>query len=632
VISLVDTRVLNAVVIGHVDHGKSTLLGRILLDTGCIATDKVEKVQEICKQKSVQFEPAFLLDALKEEQEQGVSIDTARFVIDLGGVKLVLIDAPGHIEFLKGMASGASAADVGLLIVDAMEGIKAQTRRHCRILSLLGVTETIVALNKMDCADYSQKHYEGLRRELQEMMEQYRMQCTKFVPVSALTGENVVNTGGKQPWYEGKPLAQELVDIARTDESRQSDQSNSSRNSFRMVLQDVYRFDDQRYFAGSVISGRVEPGQSVYFSPSGKSSIVKSIIKFPDQEAIEGIVGDSLALTLENQIFVERGEVISFAHDVPDFGTRFRARVIWISNEPFSEETQYLLKIGTAETFCKLTLETDFDYENQPAMGEFLEGSVETLMPIAFESTGALKSFVLCSTYSTVAAGVITDVCATLSPMPKTHAPVQLQKNSVSREQREQKAGHRGCVLWMTGISGAGKTTLAQELESRLWADDCNAVMLDGDNIRHGLSSDLDFSPSGRAENIRRIAHMAKQFMTSGFISIVSCISPQAMDRALAREIIGADDYIELFIYCPIEECQRRDAKGLYKRARDGEIQSFTGVAAPYQAPKHPALRIDSSCQSVAEEVDLVLELLKDREVLYSPTSSHVRARKMPLE
>jgi bifunctional enzyme CysN/CysC len=611
VINAVDSRVLNTVVIGHVDHGKSTLLGRILLDTGCIASDKVDKVQRICQQKSVQFEPAFLLDALKEEQEQGVSIDTARFVIEMDGVKLVLIDAPGHIEFLKGMVSGASAAEVGLLVVDAMEGIKAQTRRHCRILTLLGVTETIVAFNKMDCANYGQKHYDILRRELQEMMEQYQMQCNKFVPVSALTGENVISSSGTEnlSWYAGKTLAQELIEIARTSESRPS----AGSNSFRMVLQDVYRFDDQRYFAGSVLSGRVEPGQAVCFTPSGKISTIKSIFKSPDQEETSGVVGDSLALTLENQIFVERGEVISFAHDVPDSGTRFMVRVIWISSEPFLEETQYLLKIGTAETFCKLTIERDYDYQEQPAIGEFLEGVVETLTPIAFESVGLLRNFVLCSTYATVAAGVVTDVSTSVSGDAKTKTSVQLEKNFVSREQREQKSGHRGCVLWMTGISGAGKTTLAAELERRLWERDCNAVMLDGDNIRHGLSSDLDFSPAGRSENIRRIAHMAKQFMTAGFISVVSCISPQTIDRAVAREIIGTDDYIELFISCPIEECQRRDVKGLYKRARDGEIQNFTGVGAPYQVPKHPAMKIDSSCQSVAEEVDLVLQLLSDR-------------------
>jgi bifunctional enzyme CysN/CysC len=605
-----NTSILKIVVAGHVDHGKSTLLGRLLMDLNCVPVDKVEKAKRICRERSIQFEPAFLLDALKEEQEQGISIDSARFVLNISGRTILLIDAPGHIEFLKNMTSGASSAELGLLIVDTIDGIQNQTRRHCQVLSLLGIAEIVVVINKMDRADFDQARFEQLCQQIEIMSAQYHMRCRCFIPVSALMGDNVVTASDKMPWYDGKPLSEQLLQISNTFES---DRSTNSADPFRMVLQDVYRFDDVRYFSGSVLSGSVKPGAPVYFSPSGKVSAIKQIIKFPERDVAEAVVGDAIALTLRDQIFVERGEVISFPYDVPDSVINFNARMVWLSAEPFSQEEQYLLKIGTAETMCRVTL-LEHDSKHMPVNGEFLSISITSENAMASESKGPLSQFVLCSIYATVAAGVLNGAGVTAhATKPANLNVVEYSGNRVKREDRERKTGTRGCVLWLTGISGVGKTTLASELERRFFEKGQNAVMLDGDSIRHGLSSDLNFSKEGRAENIRRIAHAAKLFLDTGFLVIVACISPYTADRAGARDIIGEDDYLEIFMSCPIEECQRRDPKGLYKLAKTGKIEEFTGVAAPYQAPTSPTLRIDTSCVSVSEEVDLILQLLAQR-------------------
>jgi bifunctional enzyme CysN/CysC len=606
----ISTGILKIVVAGHVDHGKSTLLGRLLMDLSCVPLDKVEKSKRICKDRAIQFEPAFLLDALKEEQEQGISIDSARFVLNISGRTILLIDAPGHIEFLKNMTSGASSADLGLLIVDTIDGIQNQTRRHCQVLSLLGITEIIVVINKMDRAGFDQSRFEQLCQQIEIMCAQYHIRCRSFVPVSALMGDNVVTASDTMPWYAGKPLSELLLQASCTFDSALA---VSGAEPFRMVLQDVYRFDEERYFSGSVLSGKVRPGAAVYFSPSGKASTIKQIIKFPERDLQQAVAGDAIAITLFDQVFVERGEVISFPYEVPDSASNFSARMVWLTAEPFSQEEQYLLKIGTAETMCRVTL-LDHDQKYMPVNGEFLNILISSERTLASENKGPLSQFVLCSKYATVAAGVLkaAGMKTTAAKSENLHV-VEYSGERVSREDRERKAGTRGCVLWLTGISGVGKTTLAAELEKRFFEEGRNAVMLDGDSIRHGLSSDLNFTKEGRAENIRRIAHAAKLFLDTGFLVLVACISPYTADRAGARDIIGEDDYLEIFLSCPIEECQRRDPKGLYKLAKTGQIEEFTGVAAPYQAPTSPALRIDTSCVSVSEEVDLVRRLLAER-------------------
>jgi bifunctional enzyme CysN/CysC len=604
-----ESAISKVVVAGHVDHGKSTLLGRLLLNAGCIPADKVEKVQRVCEEKAINFEPAFVLDALKEEQEQGISIDSARFIIDLKGTKLVLIDAPGHVEFLKNMTSGASAANFGLLIVDAVDGIQNQTVQHCKVLSLLGIRKIIVVVNKMDRLGFAQEPFDRLYRELNEMIGQYQIRCHAFVPVSALMGENISSCSDKLPWYLGKSLAEELIDAARghaQDDSRSAAQ-------FRMILQDVYKDNEERYFVGAVLSGRLRPGSPVYFSPSGKVSTVKSIVKYPEKSLSEAISGDSIAITLVEQIFVERGEVISFPHEVPDSESTLKARIVWLSSEPFTPDMNYLLKVGTAEVPCRVTALGRVAGEHLQANGEFINVIIETKSPVAADTEGPLSQFVLCSTYETIAAGVINGVGTVVLQENKKNRFIQSQENVVDRVQREEKAGHKGCVLWLTGISGSGKTTLAQELEKKFFADGRNVITLDGDAIRQGLSSDLNFSKESRAENIRRIAHTAKLFLDAGFIVLVACISPYAQDRAAACDIVGDTDYLEVFLSCPIEECQKRDAKGLYKRAKTGEIIGFTGIAAPYQTPKSPALQVDSASLSLQEEVELVVELIADR-------------------
>jgi bifunctional enzyme CysN/CysC len=608
------------VVVGHVDHGKSTLLGRILLECGRVPEDRIAHVQKICSDKSLQFEPAFLFDALQEEQEQGISIDTTRVNFEFEGHKFILIDAPGHLEFLKNMTSGASEADLGILVVDCNQGVRSQTERHLKILNMLGVRRVIVALNKIDQIKYDQSVFEDVCAKTREIIEQQEIFCEQIVPISALAGENITTTTPKLDWYLGKPLLGTLTDVAqKLNNLKKEDQP------FRMLLQDVYRFEGDRLFAGRIVSGSITKGAEIFFSPSGKISKVESIEKYLETDVQSARAGESIALRLTEQVFVERGEVISLLDNAPEIDTEFRGKIAWLSANSYAPETEYMLKMGTAEVPCHVDLidaATQLkrlnDSENL-CNGGFADVIVKTAKPVAFDrlATGAIiEKFVICTAYDTVAAGVVDNRPVRIGRSLKVNPNLRHEAGYVERVRYENLNKHRGTVLWMTGLSGSGKSSLAKELERALFDKDCRVAVLDGDNLRSGLCADLGFSPEDRSENIRRIAHTAKLFLDTGFIVITACISPYAKDREIAREIIGVQDFNELFVFCPLEECQRRDPKGLYKKASAGQISAVTGFDSPYQAPQRPAVRLDSSKMSVAEEVQAVIDLLSQKEVL----------------
>jgi bifunctional enzyme CysN/CysC len=621
------------VIVGHVDHGKSTLLGRILLDCGQLPEDKIAHVQKICDDKGIGLEPAFFLDALQEEQEQGISIDTTRVRFQFNGQRFLLIDAPGHIEFLKNMTTGASEAEVGILVIDCLEGIRAQTTRHLKILSVLGVNRVIVAVNKLDKIQYDQQKFEQIAQEITEQIEKEYLQCLAVIPISALKGENIQSVSDNFSWYFGQALLPFIYEHMSTPVAN----NDHASTPLRMVLQDVYRFDDRRHFAGRVIAGQIKPGDDISFLPSGKVATVASIEQFPNIKLDKAVPGDSIALCLTDQIFVERGEIISHVDQTPEVDNEIQARIVWLSaTQDFNPQAEYIVKLGTNEATCQINpvagsisgnalsankMSDDLAISN----GTFADVTITATKPLAFDrlaSKNSINKLVICSPYETVACGVLSAE-AVRSPRQFASNPnIRLESGYLSRTQYEQTNSHAGSVLWITGLSGSGKSTLAKNLEQKLFAEKSRVVVLDGDNLRKGINADLGFTPEDRSENIRRIAHIAKLFLDTGFIVIVAAISPYAQDRQMAKEIIGANDFHEIFVFCPLEVCQQRDPKGLYAKAKDGSLKSMTGHAVPYQPPQNPALRLDSSSMTIDEEVGAVLKLIENKrqDTIYSGT------------
>lgn len=602
------------VIVGHVDHGKSTLLGRLLMDFGKVPEQTIEKVRKTCQSRGVQLEPAFFLDAFQEEQEQGISIDTTRVNFEFDGKRFLLIDAPGHLEFLKNMTTGASGAETGILVVDGFDGIGSQTLRHMKILGILGVRQVIVVVNKMDKAGYSQSRFDEVAAEIRAHIEKEGQTCLSIIPISALKGENLTQISDQFAWYTGLPLLPQLVE--HTNATAKHSAEDGAGESFRMVLQDVYRFTDERFYVGRVVSGQVKPGARVFFSPSGKVSTIASIETFPPGQAEKAVKGDSVALRLKDQIFVERGEVISLPEDPVEVNNEIQAKLIWLNSEPLNWNSEYLLKIGCAEVPCRLE-PADALPREAVVNGDFADVLIKTQRPVSFDrgnKTGVDK-LVICTTYETVACGSIKAVQVQAKLETVKSKNIVAESGFVKRQEHEDRHGHPGTVLWMTGLSGSGKSTLAKALERRLFKDGYRVVVLDGDNLRSGICADLGFEPEDRSENIRRVAHLAKLFLNTGAVVITACISPYEKDRRMAEEIVGLADFNELFVFCPIEVCQQRDPKGLYKKASGGQINDFSGLNAPYQPPSAPELRLDSSTMGIESEVDVVMNLLHSKNI-----------------
>lgn len=604
------------VIVGHVDHGKSTLLGRLLMDFGKIPEQTIEKVRKTCESKGVQLEPAFFLDAFQEEQEQGISIDTTRVNFEFDDHRFLLIDAPGHVEFLKNMTTGASDADHGILVVDGYDGIGTQTLRHMKILGILGIAKIVVVVNKMDKTGYSQTRFEEVATDIRAHIEKEGQKCLAVVPISALKGENITTTCPEFDWYTGLPLLPQLV--AHTEQSIADNDEDYTKEPFRMVLQDVYRFTDERHFVGRVVAGQIAPGQKVFFSPSGKVSTIQAIEAFPYKLLDKAVKGDSVALKLKDQIFVERGEIVSLPDQPPEVNNEIEAKLIWLNSEPLDQTREYILKVGTAEVPCKLeVVGSSVAAVGDPINnGEFADVLIKASKPISFDragNAGGVDKLVICTTYETVACGSVNIIKAAVKTANVKSKNIVAESGYVKRQEHEDRQGHRGSVLWMTGLSGSGKSTLARALERRLFAEGYRVVVLDGDNLRSGICADLGFDHKDRTENIRRVAQMAKLFLNTGAVVITACISPYEKDRRMAEEIIGENDFNELFVFCPIEVCQERDPKGLYKKASGGQINDFSGLNAPYQPPSTPKLRLDSSAMGIDAEVDAVLALVNSQ-------------------
>ena len=587
---------LRVVFVGHVDHGKSTLIGRILHDTGSLPEGKIEEIKNACAAEGMEFEFAFLLDALLEEQKQNVTIDTTEISFRTARRRYAIIDAPGHKEFLKNMITGASRADAAILLIGADEGVREQSRRHAYLLSMLGINQVIVVVNKMDLVDFSEKRFREIEQDYRKFLQQLGLNALTFIPASAKQGENVARSGMKMKWYCAASVL-EALDLLET-------QKRDVDLPLRFCVQDVYRFDRRRIIAGRIETGKLGVGDELIFSPANKSSVVASIEGWNAPANGPAMAGDSIGITLTEQIFVERGYVASHQNETPVETNRFHADLFWIIRDPLRAGHFYDLRLATQQVKCQIvsieqvtdssTLETTSDGREQLERNEIGRVTIQTRAPLVIDNHDRIPNlgrFVIIDDGQICGGGTIFGGTYTDRTVAKSKNIFWTEEKITARE-RAVRTGHRGAVIWLTGLSGAGKSTIAQSLERDLFHSGMNTYVLDGDNIRHGLNSNLGFSPDDRVENIRRVSEVAKLMADAGTVVITAFISPYRMDRRRAREIAleGNAEFIEVFVDAPLEVCEARDPKNLYKKARAGEIREFTGIDAPYEAPEDPEI------------------------------------------
>ncbi len=610
---------LKIVFVGHVDHGKSTLIGRILHDTDSLPDGKIDMIKKACAAEGMEFEFAFLLDALLEEQKQNVTIDTTEIAFRTSRRNYVIIDAPGHKEFLKNMITGASRADAAVLVIAADEGVREQSRRHAYLLRLLGIKQLIVVVNKMDLAEFSEKRFAEVESEYRKFLIDLSLEVRAFIPTSAKTGENVARASEKIKWYRG-PTVLEALDLF---EPRKADVDLP----LRFCVQDVYRFDQRRIVAGRIETGTLRVGDGLVFSPANKSSVVATIERWNAPTDGAAMSGDSIGITLSEQIFVERGYVASHQSDTPIETNRFHADLFWIVREPLRVGRLYNLRLATQEVKCQVvsieqvmdssTLEAKIDKCEQLERNEVGRLTIQTRGPLVIDNHERIPNlgrFVIVEEGGIRGGGTIFGGVYTDRRVAKSQN-IFWSEGKITARERAVRSGHRGAVVWFTGLSGAGKSTIAQALERELFNRAMHTCVLDGDNVRHGLNSNLGFSPEDRVENIRRVSEVAKLMADAGAVVITAFISPYRMERRRAREIAleGNAEFIEVFIDAPLEVCETRDPKNLYKKARAGEIRDFTGIDAPYEAPEDAEIVVRTDRQSVDESVATILEQLLPR-------------------
>ncbi|MFL6529865.1 MAG: adenylyl-sulfate kinase [Chthoniobacterales bacterium] len=614
-----ETPRLKIVFVGHVDHGKSTLIGRILHDTDSLPEGKVATIQQACAAEAMEFEYAFLLDALLEEQAQNITIDTTQIPFRTAKRRYVIIDAPGHREFLKNMITGAANADAAVLVIAANEGVREQSRRHGYLLSLLGIRQVLVVVNKMDLVDYSEAAFRQIEEEYRAFLNSLGVEARRFLPASARAGENVASRGNELNWFEGPTLLDALDEFEATTADREQ--------PLRFCVQDVYRFDERRIIAGRIESGVLKLGDELVFAPANKTARVASIESWNAPPPNESVSGDAIGITLDEQIFVERGYVASHDDPRPIEANRFRAEIFWLTQTPLRKDKQYTLRLATQEVKCQITaIEQVMDSSTlETASGEFDEVArnavgrvtVQTRAPLVMdnhERVPALGRFVIIDDARIAGGGIVFG--GTYTPRFEVKSKnIFWTEGKVTAQARATQNGHRGAVVWLTGLSGAGKSTIARGLEAELFARGMHTYVLDGDNIRHGLNSNLGFSPDDRVENIRRVSEVAKLLADAGSVAITAFISPYRMDRERARAIAleATAEFIEVFVDAPLAVCEERDPKSLYKKARAGEIREFTGIDAPYELPENPEIHVRTDEQSVEQSISAILEQLLPR-------------------
>jgi bifunctional enzyme CysN/CysC len=611
---------LRIVIVGHVDHGKSTLVGRLLHDTGSLPEGKFEQIQAVCRRRGMPFEWAFLMDALQTERDQNITIDVSQIWFRSQTRSYVIIDAPGHKEFLKNMVTGAASASAALLLIAANEGVQEQSKRHAYLLSMLGVDQVIVLINKMDLVDYSEAVFQEIEKEYREFLGRLGISPIRFIPISARDGVNLATPSTDVvSWYTGPTLLRALDQVPSPD--------SEADGPLRFAVQDVYRFDERRIIAGRVESGTMRVGEPIVFSPNNKTSTVASIERWSAPLKDTASAGESVGLILSEPIFVERGNIGSHDTKNPIEAKRFRARVFWMGDRPLSIGKRYNVKLLTQEIECELvsvdrvidatSLETFSGSRFSVAKNEVAEVTIQARAPIVMDNHDRIDTtgrFVIVDERDVAGGGIVFG--GTYIERERIQSTnLFWSEGRIDRKIRVERNGHRGMVIWLTGLSGSGKSTLARALETNLFNRHMQVYVLDGDNVRHGLNANLGFSPEDRVENIRRVAAVAKLMADAGMVVITSLISPYRLDRSRARSVISSEDveFIEVHVAAPLQVCERRDPKSLYKRARAGEIKDFTGIDAPYEEPENPEITIRTDRESVKESVGRLLDFLIPR-------------------
>ena len=609
---------INLVIAGHVDHGKSTLIGRLLHDTDSLTEGKMAAVKAMSERRGMPLEYAFLLDALQAERDQGITIDTTQVLFNSKKRSYLIIDAPGHKEFLKNMISGAAQADAGVVVIDVEEGIQEQSRRHCYLLRLLGLKEIIIVVNKMDLIEYSQRKFNHLKKQIVEYLSEIDLACKAVVPISARDGQGLIDLSEKMPWYTGANFIDTLDQLP---------EANSTNDlPTRLPIQDVYKFDERRIIAGRIESGTLKIGDELLFTPSNKRAAIESFeVWNAKDKKTKAIAGESVGIILNEEIFIERGHIASLSTDAPIETNVFRGKVFWIGNKPIIAGDRLKIKIGTAEHISEVqSIENKIDLSSLEAIdvdllekndiGEVIFRTKSTVALDPFEKNHRTGRFVLINEYETVGGGIVSmqGYADQRGLYDVTSKNIMAVSSRVDISARVANNGHKGGIIWLTGLSGAGKSTIAIEAEHQLFLKGYQVNVLDGDNIRFGLSADLGFSPEDRTENIRRIGEVAKLFAEAGILVITAFISPYKQDRDRIRAIAG-DMFHEVFIEADLKICENRDPKGLYVKARNGEISDFTGISAPYDKPRNPELVIDTGEQGIGESTTKLLSYIDEK-------------------
>lgn len=612
---------LKIVIVGHVDHGKSTFIGRLFYDTGALPEGKYEQLVAIAERRGVPFEFANLMDSLQSERDQNITMDTTQIWFKTKKRQYVIIDAPGHKEFLKNMITGAARADAALLLIAANEGVQEQSRRHGYLLSLLGVKQVVVLVNKMDLIGYDQEKFEAIRDEYTRFLTAIGVHPKCFIPMAAKMGSNIASREEQTPWYQGQTVLEALDEFDLPPEPVDK--------PLRLPLQDIYRFDHRRILTGKIESGRLKIGDQLLFLPSMKTSAVKTIEAWGVPAMNEASAVQSVGITLTEQIFIERGDIAVHADQPCQVSRLFRAKIFWMSKLPFEIGLKYRLKLATQDVECELkkihrvidasTLDAAKTGMTKVVRNDVAEVEIHTKEPLALDLYSDLVEtgrFVLVNHREVSGGGVITEILTHEETHKKTKSQnLTTNKAQITYEDRIMRHGHKGAVVWLTGLSGSGKSTIANELEKELFIHGMQAVSLDGDNLRYGLCSNLGFSDEDRSENIRRAGEVAKLMAEFGNVVVVSLISPFKVDRSRARQIAqdAEIDFFEVYVDAPLSVCEQRDPKHLYQKARAGEIAQFTGISSPYEAPEQPDIHLHTDQISVKEAIAEIMDRIVSR-------------------